>query len=281
MKQFSLAIQGGGIRGSYAAGVVDVLMEHELFAKSTYGTSAGALIGVNYVSHQKGRTIEIMTKGMTDPQFASFKLFLKTGSFFNFDFMFHGITEKIPFDENNFFNNEMEFHACSTNCLSGEAIYWGKNTKEFYSALASSCSLPMYVRKPVMVEGVPCLDGGMVERVPFYALLNRPEKLIVVTTREKGFRYNGNKKFELEICKERFKKYPNLINAISKEHEVYNRQMDELSRLEKEGKAFVIYPSSPLKISLTEHREKKIMAVYLQGKKDMEDNLSKFNKFTE
>ena len=45
LKKFSIVMEGGGMRGLYTAGVIDVLMENEIYADSAVGVSAGAVFG--------------------------------------------------------------------------------------------------------------------------------------------------------------------------------------------------------------------------------------------
>ena len=52
----ALVLEGGSFRGQFTAGVLDVLMEAGVEIPAVYGVSAGALNGVNYKSHQIGRT---------------------------------------------------------------------------------------------------------------------------------------------------------------------------------------------------------------------------------
>ena len=44
-----IVLEGGGKRGIYAAGVLDVLLEHNIVADGLIGTSAGAVNGCSYV----------------------------------------------------------------------------------------------------------------------------------------------------------------------------------------------------------------------------------------
>ena len=52
-----LALEGGGYRGMYTAGVLDVWMEHGLTCDHMVGVSAGAAFGYNFKSRQIGRAI--------------------------------------------------------------------------------------------------------------------------------------------------------------------------------------------------------------------------------
>ena len=52
-----LVLEGGGMRGIYTAGVLDVFLEHEIEFDGVIGVSAGAIHGCSFVSGQKGRSI--------------------------------------------------------------------------------------------------------------------------------------------------------------------------------------------------------------------------------
>ena len=52
-----LVLEGGGMRGLFTAGVLDVLMERGVKFDGIVGVSAGACFGCNYKSGQIGRVI--------------------------------------------------------------------------------------------------------------------------------------------------------------------------------------------------------------------------------
>lgn len=52
LKKFGIVMEGGGMRGLYTAGVIDVLMENDIYADSAVGVSAGAVFGCNYKSER-------------------------------------------------------------------------------------------------------------------------------------------------------------------------------------------------------------------------------------
>lgn len=45
-----LVLEGGGFRGLFTAGVLDVFLENNIEIDEIIGVSAGALFGVNYFS---------------------------------------------------------------------------------------------------------------------------------------------------------------------------------------------------------------------------------------
>ena len=52
-----IVVEGGGMRGIYAAGVLDVLLEHGIKADGLVGVSAGAIHGCSFVAGQAWRSI--------------------------------------------------------------------------------------------------------------------------------------------------------------------------------------------------------------------------------
>ena len=52
--KIGLVLEGGGMRGLYTAGVLDVMMEQHFMPDVVCGTSAGVTFGVNLLSQQLG-----------------------------------------------------------------------------------------------------------------------------------------------------------------------------------------------------------------------------------
>ena len=70
-KKTGLVLEGGGMRGIYTAGVLDVFMENGITFDGVIGVSAGAIHGCSFVSGQKGRSIRYYMKYCRNWQFMS------------------------------------------------------------------------------------------------------------------------------------------------------------------------------------------------------------------
>lgn len=57
-----LVLEGGGMRGIYTAGVLDVFLDEGLTFDGVIGVSAGAVHGCSFLSGQKGRSIRYYKK---------------------------------------------------------------------------------------------------------------------------------------------------------------------------------------------------------------------------
>ena len=51
-ENIGLVLEGGGMRGIFTAGVLDLFLEKNVEVDNCIGVSAGALLGVNYLSKQ-------------------------------------------------------------------------------------------------------------------------------------------------------------------------------------------------------------------------------------
>lgn len=60
MQNATIVLEGGATRGVFTSGVLDYLMEKDLYLSHVIGVSAGACNAVDYVSRQPGRTRDCM-----------------------------------------------------------------------------------------------------------------------------------------------------------------------------------------------------------------------------
>lgn len=58
MVKATLVLEGGANRGVFTSGVLDYLMEKDMYMSNVIGVSAGACNAVDYVSKQAGRSRE-------------------------------------------------------------------------------------------------------------------------------------------------------------------------------------------------------------------------------
>ena len=102
----------------------------------------------------------------------------------------------------------------------------------------------------VLVEGVPCLDGGISVAIPYQKAIEEGyDKIVVVTTREHGFRKPQVSRPMARMYARYYGKYPNLVRCLVDVPRMYAKELDEIDRLEAQGKLFVIRPPKPVTVS--------------------------------
>lgn len=274
----ALVMQGGGTRGIYTAGALDYLMEKGITFEAVYGTSAGALNGTDFLSHDIGRTKILMTKYMLDLKFVSFTRLLFTGNLFDFHYLFQELPEQLPFNFEEFEQSPMHFHLGVT-CLEDGKPYFLEKGKvdDIWQAITASSSLPGIAKTPVVVNGKPYLDGGPSCSIGFRFALKDGYKTFVITTRPRGYRKPNKKSFLTKrkdaSYKRVYKKYPFFVEACLKWDETYNKDMDEMDALNDKGDILVMYPSKPIKAAVAERNLKRLEEIYQLGRRDMENKL--------
>lgn len=261
----ALVLEGGGLRGVFTCGVLDCFMDKGIRFPFTVGVSAGACNGLSYMSGQRGRAKSSNIDLMDKHHYVGFKYLLTQGCIMDYKLLFEDFPEKIiPYDYESYFANTDRFVMVTTNCLTGKAEYLEEksDSKRVMDIVRASSSLP-YVTKITYVDGVPMLDGGIADPIPVeYARSQGYEKMVVILTRNKGYRKNEK---QLPVPKFIYRKYPELRKTLSSRNAQYNHTMEMIERLEDEGRMTVIRPVHPIEVDRMEKDTDKLRALYKEG----------------
>ena len=262
-------VEGGGMRGIYGAGVLDVLLENDIKADGLIGVSAGAIHGCSFVSGQKGRSIRYNLKYSRDPRYMSMRSLIRTGDMFGIDFCYRELPETLdPFDNETFESSSTEYYVTCTDVETGQPVYHRCPSLrgDRIDWVRASASMPLASRI-VELDGKKLLDGGVADSIPVMAFRKMGfKKDLVILTRPEGYRKKQNPM--LPLIRRAYREYPEFVETAASRHLVYNRELDEISRLEREGEILVIRPSRRIKISRTERRPERIEQMYRLGRED-------------
>lgn len=260
-----LVLEGGGLRGVFTCGVLDCFMDYGIRFPFTVGVSAGACNGLSYMSGQRGRAKASNIDLMDEHHYIGLRYLFTQRCIMDFKLLFEDFPERIiPYDYDAYFSNPDRFVMVTTDCLTGKAEYLEEkaSSSRVMDIVRASSSLP-FVSPVTYVDGVPMLDGGIVDSIPVeYAMHQGYEKLVVVLTRNKGYR---KKESKMRLAKVFYRKYPNLQKALSERNAVYNNTMDMIERLEEEGRIIAIRPLRPVEVGRMEKDTAKLTALYQEG----------------
>lgn len=262
-----LVLEGGGMRGIYTAGVLDVFMENGLEFDGVIGVSAGAIHGCSFVSNQKGRSIRYYKKYCRDKRFMSYRSMLTTGNIVNEQFCYHDLPDRLdPYDYDAFLQAKTEFYVTCSNLETGRPEYIRiTDMRKQMDYLRASASLP-YASKIVELDGKKLLDGGCTDSIPLTAFVRMGfPRNVVVLTRQKGYRKKPERRGLARIF---YRKYPRFVKALESRPQAYNACVKEIERQEKNGRVFVIRPSKTLTIGRMCHDVREIEETYELGRRD-------------
>lgn len=277
IKNTALVLEGGGFRGIFTAGILEVFLEKNLFFESVYGVSAGAAYGVSYLSQQAGRNIAV-NDYIGDKRYCSLNNLIRKGSLFSWDFIYEEIPQLIiPFDYDVLKNLPSKFYVGTSNCLTGESEFFLLNEvdkNDFRTVLAASSSLPL-IAPIVSYNGKLLLDGGLSDSIPFeYALNHGHKRAVVILTQPKDY-IKEPMKFG-SLFKWYYRKYPRVYEMLQNRAEQYNAAVHRLEKLEKEGTVYVIRPEAKLEVSRLENKPHKTAKVYAEAMELARKKLSHF-----
>ena len=238
---------------------------------------------LSYISSQPGRTAKVDLEYLHDKRFMSFRNLVKNREIFSFQFLFGELSETlVPFDHKAFSKSRQKFEAVATRCKTGEPTYFSKDAcDDIYAAVQASSSIPI-LSHMVEVEGKKYLDGGLSMPIAYGRALDLGyDKVVVVLTRNHGYRKLPFDRWTKKAYERYFKPLPRLLETIMQIPDRYNRMLEELDRLEAEGKIFIIRPENPVLVSRFERDKRKLLELYGNGRKEAEARMTALCEYLE
>ncbi len=264
-RKIGLVLEGGGMRGVFTSGVLDAFMKHNLYFPYVVAVSAGACNGLSYMSRQPRRARFSNIDMLEKYDYISLKSLFTQGSIFDPDILYDKFpNEIVPFDYESYENNPALFEVVTTNCLTGRACYLSEkhDHRRLTAIVKASSSLP-YVAQMTTVDGIPMLDGGIVDSIPVVRAIDKGfSPNVVIMTRNRGFR---SSELELKVPKFIYSDYPRLRVVLSHHVEAYNEQLALLERMEDWGEVICIRPERPMEVDRICRDTKKLEALYEEG----------------
>lgn len=280
----ALIFEGGGMRNSYSAGAVSVLLEQGIFFDDVYGLSAGATNAIDYVSRDARRAEASFTAYWDDLAFRWWVAPLAGAD--GFDALLHGDALarsgcRLPFDFAAFQANPARVTLQAVDRDSGQTAFFVRGDFPTEDALMlrvrASTSYPI-ILPPTWVDGRALYDGGigagggiMLPRATDDGL----RRYFVVCTRPRGYRRSerSNRLYDAY-----FWRRPRLRAALDTWAARYNAELDRLERLEAEGRACVFYANSQ-SVENTERDETKLAVNFRRGRAQALEELPSWERF--
>ena len=283
----TIVLEGGATRGVFTSGVLDYLMEQDTYLSHVIGVSAGACNAVDYVSKQIGRTRNCMI--VEDKEYNyhnNLRDFMREKSLLDMDMVFDKYPREIfPFDFKTFQKSCEQGVVCeqvTTNCITGKAEYMIE-TQDFDRLLRicrASSSMPLLCPM-VNIDDVPYLDGGLADSIPIrHALHQNNEKIVVILTRNPGYRKKSMTKGMAKLYRRAYGKYPEAVKTMIRRNYMYNKELELIEKLEHEGRIFVLRPLVPT-VSRLEQDCDVLREFYEHGYHLMKRNYENLMKYLE
>ena len=262
---------GGGLRGIYAAGVLDYCMDKGIHFDLGIGVSAGSANLISYAAGQRGRNYRFYTDYSQRREYMGVGDFLKSGSYINMDYMYSELSNaggEDPLDYPAVRDNPMELYVVAADAETGEAHYFSKDdiAQDNYDILKASSSIP-FVCRPYPVQGRLYYDGALGDPVPVdKALEFGCDRVVVLLTKPAGIPRSPSRDEKYAAGIQR--KYPAAAHALRQRASRYNAGVFRAQRLEIEGKALVVSPDDTCGVDTLTRDRAALESLYEKGFND-------------
>ena len=281
----ALIFEGGGMRACYTAGFVTMLLEQKLYFNYVAGISAGSSHAVNYLSRDPVRARRSFTDIVLDPSFGDVTSWIKGDGYFNAQYIYSIMPRQdgpLPFDFETFQENEAECVIGAFLRYEGRMVYWRRDDYQCLDDLIirvrASSTVP-YLMPETRIDDKVYVDGGLGGGIPLEAAeADGYRRFVFVLTRERGVRLDPIS--QLRLMNRVLDRHPMEKEALTQRHLRYNRTLDRIEELERQGQAYVFYPRD-IDLSMMDRDREKLLSQYIAGHAQANEELAQLLAFLE
>ena len=263
-RKTALIVEGGAMRGAWAAGVMAYL--HERGRRQydlVYAASSGACSAAYFVA------------GMWEPGLAIWRElacnvvrktnFLRRKPIIDLAYLVdHVFRTHIPLSVAALQNSPTRFFIVLTDCQTGNPVYFHACDDRVFAALRATASLPLATRGFDYVDGQPYADGGLADPIPIRrAIQDGATDITVVLTHNLSFRLKPVPRWMGRLA---YPKFPNVAHVWTARQNVnYNAALDLIKSPPAGIRLQVFRPLRPLPVGAFTVEPKQIAAALTLG----------------
>lgn len=238
----ALVVEGGAMRGIFAAGVLDAFIELESFPFDfAIGVSAGSTNLISYLAGDHGRSRRILLDHARRADFIDWRRYLRGGHFCDVGWLWHASYDEVPLNVQRYLDNAVPLYAVTTSIDTGEARYLEVTEENMHEVFPASCAIPLFYRDFPRVNGEPMTDGGLADSIPVIRAYEQGARdITVVLSRPLGYRKRVSP--TPKLMKQFFHDHARLFEAVLDRAERYNRALDFIESPPADCRVTVIAP---------------------------------------
>ena len=264
---------GGGLRGSYTAGVYDWCHDNGIHFDYCMGISAGSANLSSYLAGQRGRNLKFYTEYNLRDESMGLRHYIRERNFVDLEYVYGAMSNsygECPLDYEAIMANPAEFTIVATDAETGLPHYFTKKDlkKDEYAPIKASSCVPA-ANLPYHVNGRLYYDGGISDPIPLEkCFADGCGKVVLLLTRPRDFERSPDKdKLTAALIG---RKYPEAAMAMSRRAIKYNTELWLAKHYEKQGKVLIVAPDDIGGMSTLTRDPEMIEALYHKGYHDAE-----------
>ncbi|CAB9493952.1 patatin-like phospholipase family protein [Alteromonas macleodii] len=272
----ALVVEGGAMRGIFAAGVLDKFMEQDYYPFDfTLGVSAGATNLSTYVSKMQGLSKTIITQYATKREFFSPLRFIKGGHMTDVHWLWHHSKQSMNIPSPGE-KSSMPLYVGITNAESGECEYIQATETNVDELMVASCALPTAYRDEIIINGTRYLDGGVADAIPAIKAYNMGARdITVILSQPLGFTKPEVK--STWLMQKMYGNQPAILEKMLKRATIYNETLDFFKQPPTDCIIRVIAPDEAFCVKRLTMDKKKLLRGYGQGRRMARRHLKNLN----
>ena len=262
---------GGGLRGIYAAGILDYCMVHNIQFDCCIGVSAGSANMAAYLAGQQGRNYRYYQEYSFRKEYMGLGNLFHTGSYINLDYVYGTLSNadgESPLDYRALIANPAELFVVATLADTGEVRYFTKAdmAQDHYQILMASSCVPG-VNRPYKIDGVLYFDGALSDPVPIQKAFDEGcDRVVLILTKPAGVPRKPGKDRVLANLIQR--QYPIAARQLRQRAERYNLAVQLAKNYEKEGRMIVLSPDDISGVDTLKRNCSALQRLYQKGVRD-------------
>lgn len=266
----ALVVEGGAMRGIYAAGVLDAFIAANFYPYDfVIGVSAGSTAALSYLSGDYQRTYRVFQSHATRPEFINFRRALTGGHLTDVRWLIEESAKDEALNEQAFLQRGIPLYVVSTRIRDGKPCYSQIDLDNLGHVLPATCAIPIAYRDYPQVKGMAMTDGGLSDSIPVETAYNWGARdITVILSQSHGYRKRPANKTFMNLV---LRKHPALARATKDRFRHYNSSLDFIDNPPKDCTMRVLAPGPEFKVGRLSRSGSKLRTGYLHGKHQGED----------
>lgn len=268
---------GGGLRGIYAAGVLDYCIKKQISFDYCIGISAGSANITSYLAQQYKRNYKFYHEYSFRKEYMGLYPLIHTGSFIDMNYVYGTLsnsTGEFPLDYRKLKESSAELFVAVTEAETGHPKYFTKDdiAPDDYRILMASSSIPG-INQPYIIHGVPYYDGAVGDPIPIQkAFQDGCERLVLVLTKPVDTIRSPKKDRRLAHLIRR--KYPLTAKQLCLRAQHYNAAVASAKEYARQGKILILAPDDITGADTLSKNKSALDRLYHKGFEDGKQILS-------
>ena len=263
-RKTALIVEGGAMRGAWAAGVLAYLQEsgrrqYDLVYAASSGACSAAYFVANMWEPGLGIWRELACKVVRKSNFLRRKPIIDLAYLVD-----HVMRQHVPLSIDALQKAPTQFFIVLTDCHTGEPVYFHACDDRVFSALRATASVALATRGFDLVDGKPYADGGVADPIPIRrAIQDGAMDITVVLTHNPAFRLKAIPRWMGKLAYPDFPMVARVWTARQNLH--YNAALDLMKAPPPGIRIQVFRPLRPLPVGSFTVEQKRIAAALVLG----------------